>query len=399
MKLILSIFFFLTFATLNAQDSECSCSDSIDFMLLELDNSSPSYKLLDDKSGFKKRADSIKNIAIIDKNKFNCLQYLNMILRPIQDGHLGVFSKGKVDFKDEKAVNQFLKSKKFNSVKIIKLDIDNLNKKDFYYSYVDKIKILIQEYKPNNFRGIVIDSTSKYWRKGELVLDFKKINGSFEGVRYSITKDPFFYKTKTLKRLLKKFKVSQFKREELNIFNKIEEKLSIKIIDDKILYVSIKSFKNVTTEDHEGFRHFFSQIVFPNYKKYDNIIFDVRDNSGGAMAYGSFLRDLRKSKLNKHILILQNRNTASAAELFILHLKAIKPITTFGENTAGMTAFRHIKAVNFPCYNYLLWQPIKKIDRRYKDYLKYEYEGLKADIELSETEDWMKRVLNKINNW
>lgn len=116
------------------------------------------------------------------------------------------------------------------------------------------------------------------------------------------------------------------------------------------------------------------------------------------MAYKIFFRNLRKSKLNKNILILQNRKTASAAELFILDLKAIKPITTFGENTAGMTAFRHLKPVNFPCSNYFLWQPIKKINGNYKDYLKYEYEGIKADIELSETEDWMERVLNKINN-
>lgn len=203
MKLILPVFFFLTFTTLNAQDSECSCSDSIDFLLLELDNSSPSYKLLDNKVEFKRRADSIKNLAVIDKNKFNCLQYLNMVIRPIQDGHLSVFPKKTVDFKDEKSVNEFLKSKKFNNVRIIKFDIDNLNKKELHYSYADKIKILIQEYKPNNFRGIVIESTSKYWRKGELVLDFKKTNDSFEGVRYTIRKDPVFYKTKTLKRLLK----------------------------------------------------------------------------------------------------------------------------------------------------------------------------------------------------
>ncbi len=367
-------------------------------MMEEIQNSSPSYNIIDNKQTFIKRADSIKKIAQNEINEYSCLKYLNMILRPIQDGHLKVYKKRNVDFKDSKSVNKFLNSVKFNNPRIEKLDFTAINSKDTYYSYNDKIKIFIKEYLPNKYFGIVIESESKFWRKGEIVLDFQKKTDYYEGVRYSITKDPSFYRTQTFERILKNFKVSKFPKEKIGIFNTTEEKLSIKILDNKILYVSIKSFKNNTKEENDEFQNFFSNIVLPNYKKYDKIIFDLRDNSGGAMAYILFLKNLKNLKSKKTIHVLQNRNTASAGELFILDLKKIKTVTSFGENTAGMTAFRDLKAVNLPCNNYFLWKPIKKLNRKFRDYLKYEHSGIKPDYELKENDNWLEKILNEINN-
>jgi len=367
-------------------------------MLVDIQNSSPSYDILDDKEKFIKRADSIKNIALNDNNEFNCLKYLNMVLRPIQDGHLKVYPKRTIDFKDDKSVNEFLNSAKFKNSRIVELDFDTINSKDIYYSYYNKIKIFIEEYESNMFQGIVIESESKFWKKGEIVLDFQKKANYYEGVRYSTAKDPYFYRTRSFQRLLKSFRVSEFPKEELDIFNKTEKKLSIKILDKQILYVSIKSFKNNTAEENAEFQNFFKNTVLPNYKKYEKIIFDLRDNSGGAMAYTLFLKDLKKSKTEKTIYVLQNRHTASAGELFILDLEKINPITSFGENTAGMTAFRDIKAVDLPCYNYYLWKPIKKLNRKYNEYLKYEHNGIEADFELKENDNWLEKVLSEINN-
>ena len=398
MKLMCIVLCILSFGLLNAQHTECSCSRNIDFMMAELQDLSPSYDIIDDKQTFIKRADSIKNIAQNDSNDYNCLKYVNMVLRPIQDGHLKVYPKRNVDFKDHKSVNEFLNSIKFTNSKIEALDVATVDRTATYYSYNDKITILIKEYEPNNYYGIVIESKSKFWRKGEVVLDFQKKANYFEGVRYSITKDPYFYRTQTLERLLKTFRVSKFPKEHLGIFNRTEEKLSIKILDNKILYVSIKSFKNNTKEENDEFQNFFSNIVLPNYKLYDKIIFDVRDNSGGAMAYTLFFKDLKKIKTKKTIYVLQNRQTASAGELFIIDLKKMTPITSFGENTAGMTAFRDLKAVHLPCYNYFLWKPIKKLNRKFRDYLKYEHNGIDADFELKENDNWLEKVVNELNN-
>ena len=60
-----------------------------------------------------------------------------------------------------------------------------------------------------------------------------------------------------------------------------------------------------------------------------------------------------------------------------------------------MTAFRDLKAVNLPCNNYFLWKPIKKLNRKFRDYLKYEHSGIKPDYELKENDNWLEKILNK----
>lgn len=124
----------------------------------------------------------------------------------------------------------------------------------------------------------------------------------------------------------------------------------------------------------------------------------MRDNSGGAMIYHSLTKFIRKDKSRKNIFVLQNRKTASAAELFILQLKNIKDITTIGENTRGMVAFRDINVVEFPKKDYRLWLPIKIFDKNYKDLLKYEHVGIAPDIILQENQDWLSKTISVMKN-
>lgn len=392
--LILIFFSHISYAQDNHQ-----CAENINFLIQTLEDRSPSYKyLVDDKMDFKIYADSIKKIAIKDNNLYSCKEYLQKIMRNIQDGHLQILVKNDINLNDSTSVNLFLKSEKNNSLPIINVDslIQSKKTENIYNSLNENISIYLVEDSPNSFKGYVKDSDSKFRKKGELILKFNKTDNYYEGVVYNIFKDPRYFKTSTLDELLTKFNLSKFTKEECEIFNKSKEKLSFEIIDNEILYVSIRSFRNGTIEEGKAFDDFFKNSVLPNYDKYQHIIFDVRDNSGGAMIYETLLRGIKKNKDSKDIFVLQNRNTVSAAELFILHLGKIKTIKTIGENTMGMTAFRDMYQEPFPNNDYVLFLPTKILDKNYKDLLQYEYIGIAPNIELNENENWLNRTIEII---
>jgi len=389
----------LTFGISDAQSNN-KCVKNIDFLNATLEEKSPSYKyLIKDKIYFKKQTDSIKIIANKDKNPYNCKIYLEKIMRSIQDGHLQILAKNNFVYNDSISVNNFLKSEKFHSLPKINIDSisDNKLPENIYNSLTNDIVISIIKDSDNKFYGYIKNSNSKFWEKGELILKYTKEKNYYEGISYNILKDPRYFKTQTFEELAKKFNISKFNKNESQIFNKSKEKLSFKLIDNEILYVSIKSFSNLTIEDNNEFVEFFKNSVLPNYKKYKNIIFDVRDNSGGAMAYESLLSGIKKNKDIKNILVLQNRNTASAAELFILHLGEIKNIKTIGENTRGMISFRHIYQAPFPNNDYSIFLPIKIFDKNYKDLLRYEHIGIEPNIKLNENENWLSKTVEMMN--
>lgn len=392
------VFLLLVIKYSYAQESK-NCPKSIDFLLKTLVEKSPSYNYtIEDKKAFLSKVDSIKKVSINYNNQNDCSISLQKILRNIHDGHLQILVKNDVNLSDSISTNTFLKSVAFNSLQKINLESlvsQNITKKD-YHSLSDSLDILIIQNKPNSFKGYVSNSYSRLWKKGEQILNYSKVGDSYEGIIYNRLKNPRFFKANSTTELFKKFNISEFKKQDCLIFNKSNKKLSIKIIDDKILYISIRSFKNLTKEENKEFFDFFEKTVLPNYNKYENIIFDVRNNPGGAMAYYPLIKGIKKNKESKNIYVLQNRFTASAAELFIIHLSETKKVITIGENTVGMTAFRDIHQVSIPDTNYAIFLPTKVFNNSFKEFLKYEFVGLSPQIKLPENSNWLNSTIEII---
>lgn len=400
MKRIVLLIVLCIFATKGIAQNTNECTENIDFLIKTLEEKSPAYKnLIIDRKSFALFVDEVKKEAL-DDNKFSCSEYLQKILRNVGDGHLQILYNDNVNLKDSVSVKKFLESEKFNSLPRIKLEnalVKNTANKPLYYSLNDDLSIYIVQEDTKTFKGYVKETNSIFWEPGELILQYTNTNSIYEGVIYSRLKNPLYYKMDNLESLFKRFNISKFSQQECGIFNHVNEKLSYKIIDD-VLYVSFRSFQNLTQEENKEFENFINSAVIPNYNKYENILFDVRNNSGGAMVYHSLTKFLKKDKNKKNIYVLQNRKTASAAELFILQLKNMKDITTIGENTRGMVAFRDINVVEFPKKDYRLWLPIKIFDKNYKDLLKYEHLGIAPDVVLEENQDWLSKAINIMKN-
>lgn len=400
MKRIILLIVLCIFATKGIAQKTNECTENIDFLIKTLEEKSPAYKnLIIDRKSFALFVDEVKKEAL-DDNKFSCSKYLQKILRNVGDGHLQILYNDNTNLRDSTSLEKFLESEKFNSLPRIKLEnalVKNTANKPLYYSLNDDLSIYIIQEDTKTFKGYVKETNSIFWKSGELILEYNKIDNGYEGVIYNRLKNPSYYKMDNLESLFKRFNVSKFPKQECGMFNQINEKLSYKIIDD-VLYVSFRSFQNLTQEENKEFESFINSAVMPNYNNYKNIIFDVRDNYGGAMIYHSLTKFIRKDKSRKNIFVLQNRKTASAAELFILQLKNIKDITTIGENTRGMVAFRDINVVEFPKKDYRLWLPIKIFDKNYKDLLKYEHVGIAPDVVLEENQDWLSKAINIMKN-
>lgn len=400
MKRIVLLMVFYVFTTHAIAQKTNECTENIDFLIKTLEEKSPAYKnLIIDRKSFALFVDDIKKEAL-DDDKFGCSEYLQKILRNVGDGHLQILYNDNINLKDSISLEKFLKSEKFKSLPRINLEnafTKNSANKPVYYSLNDDLSIYIVQEDTKTFKGYVKETNSIFWEPGELILEYSNLNNVYEGVIYSRLKNPLYYKMDNLESLFKRFNISEFPQQECRIFNHVSEKLSYKIIDD-VLYVSFRSFQNLTQEENKEFENFINSVVIPNYNKYENILFDVRNNSGGAMVYHSLTKFLKKDKNRKNIYILQNRKTASAAELFILQLKNMKDITTIGENTRGMVAFRDINVVEFPTKDYRLWLPIKTFDKNYKDLLKYEHVGIAPDIILEENQDWLSKAINIVKN-
>lgn len=93
----------------------------------------------------------------------------------------------------------------------------------------------------------------------------------------------------------------------------------------------------------------------------------------------------------ERVSFLVNRNTASAAELFILQAKQSKKVKVYGENTAGAIDYVEVVTTAMPCSFYSLWYPAVKSTRLPASPL--DNIGIEPDIKIpQDTIDWIDFV-------
>jgi len=93
----------------------------------------------------------------------------------------------------------------------------------------------------------------------------------------------------------------------------------------------------------------------------------------------------------ERVSFLVNRNTASAAELFILQAKQSKKVKIYGENTAGAIDYVEVVTTEMPCSFYSLWYPAVKSTRL--PAFPLDNIGIEPDVKIPhDTIDWIDFV-------
>lgn len=157
-----------------------------------------------------------------------------------------------------------------------------------------------------------------------------------------------------------------------------------KIIND-INYIKVPSFS------YRLWKHLdrFYDSITPIVKEKQNVILDIRSNSGGGeRMYKQLLKLIKR----KNIVVLFNRKCASACEEVALKVKTYKNAIAIGENTNGQFAYGFINSYKTPNCKLTFIIPTKK----YKKRLKYEYVGVPPDIKSSKEKDWIQLAIKEL---
>lgn len=384
-----------------SQNDKCPCSRDLVYLSDFLVEKSVSFKrTINNKSIINQKKDSILKLILQDNNsELECRKYLSLLLLSINDGHLSI-SPIKKNLQDSIKKVKFINSPRIKTRKYVSLNLDSIlqlkNTNVFDYYWRD---IKIVDFKTENgIMGIVYNSDNDFYKKGDVFYTINNISQKYYSVFYTNDNEPISYYDLTLESAYKNFDLCKENKDNcyFNLRRKLKFLLEEK--DNAILYISIADFKNGTIEAQNEFEDFFLNQVFKLYKDNENIIFDLRNNPGGAIGgFEKFFKQLKRNNTKKNIYVLQNRHTGSAAEIFTLKLKEFNNVIILGENSAGMISFRDIRSEPLPSGKYFLNYPKYVVNKRYKNWLKYERKGITPDKFLNNNKDWVEQALDEIN--
>ena len=169
------------------------------------------------------------------------------------------------------------------------------------------------------------------------------------------------------------------------------------MIED-VAYLYLGTFRG-SSENIRAIETVYDQ-AFPELRAADTWLLDVRDNGGGGeRTFIGLLEFLDDLPAQPELHLLMNRNTASAAEHFVLELIE-RGATTYGESTRG--------AINYRYRNRAGGKPRITSSRRYrfvgtvarnKEYfdLRRETRGISPSIALVADRDWREQLLERLH--
>ncbi|WP_405604992.1 S41 family peptidase [Polaribacter sp. Asnod1-A03] len=404
----LSIFLLFTTSTFNAQVETCNCKIDLDFIVSKI-KKMPSFK----KQIKEEKLDDFNNTYnVISKEMTNpisiekCYQLLLKQMTLVNDSHSSLtindaFLPKEILNDDKKLADFKLTATYKNHPKTTKnitdlktnLATQPLNSLEGIFNYgKQKIGIYFDTNK-KDLIGVVLENDLKNWEVGDISFYATKINDA----KYNMYQYRLSNKTPRLIKSLSfnNGRILSYKKEG-NEFNfelpKTDQKeFEFKQLNENTQYLYFANFSNSKKK---------ALLAFFNNTKdkltAENIIIDLRSNSGGNKKYSdNFLKYLK----NKNVYVITNFLTGSNGEQFTLKLKKLKKTKHLGQTTFGVIAYgiNYGRSYTTPTNKFT----IMPTDMNFHKYYKYESKGVTPDIKLDYTKDWIDQTLDmiKINEY
>ena len=259
-----------------------------------------------------------------------------------------------------------------------------------YFGGVDKI--LIKQDTNNTWLGISLESNASKWEKGKIRLVIKKTkNNIFEIFEYF--QNGYLFYQKDVKIQNGRIQSTFWNKQNKYFFNQNHlQNFTYKTINSSFDYIGIKTLKR--TKSLMGEVDNFLNQNLRNLTK-PNLIIDLRNNGGGSIKQAEKLLESLKNNENiKHIYIIINFKTASAAELVTLKLKEDKRTIIVGENSKGMVEYGHGNKSYSAISNCSKFAIDLSTEQTNKKLSIYECVGVKPDYNLNNESDWIEQIIN-----
>lgn len=396
-----------------AQNTDCGCSMGIDELYGQIIKM-PSYKNQFKgiaKTEYEATYHKLKKRADKTANSFECYKILAELLYPLKDNHLGFWQKADEEINEKNIVDnafieKYIQSEAFKNFPTVNINLDSLTtalkdkpKEDVegIYHYSNYVTTAVyRTHKKDSLVGVVISARLKNWQPGQLAFTMKEYApGRFNAISAHLVKKNFsVLKQEAFANGI--LFAGNWKKnpDEVNFAYKVtKDKYSLESINPNIQYLRLGSFAS-NNENVAEAAAFCKNIKDSLTAKV--LIVDIRGNGGGADKVSDpFLKMINKYARNKPVYVLVNHWTVSNAEQFTLRLKKNKNVVLLGETTNGTLAYgsNYGNTVDIACGNYLFYPT----DMDSSEFSAYESVGVKPDVLLDYTTDWVEQVTNIVN--
>lgn len=284
------ISFFL--GTITFAQNNCSCTSDLDYVIQYYEENLPAFETditkdnIDEYDNLKKQ---VYNESLQITNKVACFKLLLLYVEYFRDNHSTIrMNFPQINENNQDDITEFLSSEIYQATEIYQLSEED--KKEYpiseirgiYQSESGVYTIAVLPSKTNfrDYVGVVIDSKSKLWKKGQVKLELKtKKNGEFEAFVYlnnhSIkhsSRYPFYngvLGSNWFKTNLKSKK---------NYAVNLDDTFDFHLINDSTTYLRLPTFD-------AGYTTVFDSIYAladPIIRKTPYLLIDVRNNDGGS---------------------------------------------------------------------------------------------------------------------
>ena len=407
----LPLFVFLFFASLAATAQQESVYQKDLTALFQEIQLTPSYQ--EQITGQKKQEyedlyQELKHERI-GNSGYDTLYQLSVLLWPLKDNHLGFYETPHAQFtaamlSDTSLLRRYRATANFKQYPVPVRNCDSLltaletkplhSLEGIYHQGGFKIGIFFQR-KEKRFIGILLGSNA-IWQKGEMVALLYEISpGRYRAVYANLyTKDLSFMKNERYSPGRLYYFASKNKSTPLiGHINPKKPLLELRNIDEQIQYMRLGNFRT-SDEALQVSERFYTRIK--DSLLAPNLIVDLRNNSGGGFkSSGKYLSLLRRYSSKGKIFVLVNNHTVSNAEQFMVKLKAISGVQTFGETTLGMITYgsNYGNTKTLPSGKYKFY-PTDMRDTG--NFLQYEEVGVGPDVILDQQTDWIDQLVIRI---
>ncbi|WP_092539672.1 S41 family peptidase [Zunongwangia mangrovi] len=380
-SLILMLFFFGSF-TAFGQHSDCNCISALE-EISALIQHSKSYKIQIKKENREQEFQQWKEKIITEikqdeLSEYFCAGYLQKYASFIKDRHNQIYK-----VPEDLAENIPTYKKSIDTTKIE----DNIS--GIYHAGRDQI--FLKKENDSLWLGITLKSASEGWKKGKMRLKINKTeDGSFE--IFEFFANGILSYQNNIKIENGRIQGTFWNKANQYFFHvNHEQNFNFRSINADFDYIGIKTLSRTRNLMKEA------QVFYEDHLEKlskENLIIDLRNNAGGAIKQAEpLIKSLQKNENIRHIFVLINFKTASAAELVALQLKKDKRSIIAGENSRGMLEYGYGNksfSAKTDCLGFNVSFSTKHENNNLHQ---YETKGITPDLYLQNTSNWIDQIV------